>query len=149
MLITDNKGTKNGMIMHLPKVIIKNKSIDKNSNGQITRTGILKKIDNYNCEKYLITNADGSGEVWITKDVTINTSEAIAYLVAGMKGKPAPINLNGADVGGCVIESTYTTLEGSIIKMKTSEIKTGIPDPLFFNMNGFKLADVTNIEFFK
>jgi hypothetical protein len=151
MLITDVKrNKKNGMIMKMPKVTVTNTSLEKPVSAKITKTGAKKMIDGYNCEEYSVITSDSTiGEFWLTKDINISVSESLAYMAAGMKGKPAPFKTSAVDVAGCVIEGDYKMKDGSTIHLKTTEIKKGKPDAAFFSTDGFKLSDVTQIEFFK
>lgn len=151
MMITDIKrNSKKGMIMRMPKVTIVNTSLEKPIEAKITKTGEKKKIDGYNCESYTILTTDSTvGEFWLTKDININVSESLAYMTAGMKGKPVPFKTAGIDVAGCVIEGDYKTKDGNKVHLKTTEIKKGKPDVAFFSTDGFTLNDVTQIEFFK
>ncbi|MFN8283490.1 MAG: hypothetical protein U0U67_09770 [Chitinophagales bacterium] len=151
MMITDVKrNTKKGMIMKMPKVTINNTSFEKPATAKITKTGEKKKIDGFNCESYTIFTSDSTiGEFWLTKDIAINASESLAYMIAGMKGKPVPMNTSGVDVAGCIIEADYKTKDGTTVHLKTSEIKKGKPDASFFSTDGYILNDVTQIDFFK
>lgn len=52
------------------------------SNVTFQATGETKMIAGYNCEKYLYSGSDGSGEVWITKDLDYSSINALSYLKA-------------------------------------------------------------------
>ena len=136
--------------MKIPKANAVAKTETINVTVNIQKTTEAKTIDGYKCVKWILTNSDGSKCFsWITKDIAINSSEAISYFITGRKGKKTSINTDCANINGCALESNYTAKNGSTVFMKMTDIKKGKPDIAFFSTNGYELADVTGIEFFK
>jgi len=152
MLFVDiKKNKKNGMVMKMPQVII---SGTEKSNTDITstiqKTNETRLIDTYKCNKWIVTYSNGDRcEAWVTRDLSINTAEAIAYCTSGMKGKKTPINTEGANLNGCTLESSFSSADGNSVLMKLSDIRKGKHDPAFFSMDGFEITDVTGIQFIK
>lgn len=152
MLIDDlKKKKKSGMVMRMPKISVSgNKTETPAVSVSIQKTAETKIIDGFKCNKWVLTYSDGAKcEAWVTKDVTINTSEALSYFTAGMKGKKSSINTDCANIDGCALESTYTAKDGSTVFMKLTDIKKGKPAPAFFSEDGYQVMDVTGVEFFR
>lgn len=151
LFIDPKKNKKNGMMMKMPQVTIT--GTDKSTTAvtsTIQKTVETKIIDGYKCTKWVITYSNGDKcEAWVTKDLSINTAEAIAYCTSGLKGKKSPINTEGANLSGCTLESTFSSADGSSVFMKLTDVRKGKPDAAFFSTDGFEITDVTGIQFFK
>lgn len=151
MLIDDvKKKKKSGMVMKMPKVTIADKPIKPELTYTIKKTTEKKIIDGYICYKWLINYSNGDVcEAWVTNEISINTAEAVAYCLAGMKGKQSSVNFEGAYVKGATIESVYSATDGSTVTMKLSNITSGKPPAEYFSENGYEVIDVTGIQFMK
>lgn len=144
------KNKKNGMMMKIPSITQNNNTTEQKITNTIQKTNETKIIDGYNCTKWIINYSDGATCVaWISKDLHINTAEAISFFTKGMKGKKSPINTDCANINACALQSTYTAKDGSTVNMKMTDIKIGKPDAAFFSSSGYEVTDVTGIQFFK
>lgn len=55
--------------MEFPMKDMRNSGTESKNNEKIKKTGEMKKINGYNSEKWIITDDNGTSEVWMTKEL--------------------------------------------------------------------------------
>ncbi len=76
---SEDKGKKIAMSMPLPMNMITSMAAEKmedqqdDKNYSIEKTGNTKTINGYSCTEYIITDDENIQNVWMTKDVEVNT----------------------------------------------------------------------------
>ena len=75
-IIIDKPNKKMYMVMNAMKSYMEFPMDEKDNSGtksekneKIKKTGEIKKINGYNCEKWVITDDEGSSEAWLTKEL--------------------------------------------------------------------------------
>jgi len=137
-MITDEKGKTSGFKMRRPK--IKKLMEDALDDTDIQKTGEMRTIDGYRCEKYIVTNTEDDyvTTAWITKDVDIDwrkvaESMAMGKLKAGGYSDWEGFNIESESVhnGG---KETYKT--------RTKNIKLGSVDKSVFDTSGVEIISM-------
>lgn len=151
MLTVDKKGAKTGIIMKMPKITFSGDKLEEQSEQIIEgttykKTGEKRTIEGYLCEKWIITNEEGTSIAWITDDVDFNLSNAFGFLGAsantpGSKGKPQ----KGFEMmKGFSLETTHTSKKGEVSVITVTNIRIGDVGDLPFSTEGFELQDLSS-----
>jgi hypothetical protein len=149
MLTTDTKGRKNGLLMQLPKPVIKTVEGKQVKAPVIVKTGQTRMIEGYKCEKILVTLGDSSKiESWVTNEIMLNLSELVTLMNGSFKGKSPFSTSDVSAIKGAALETTITKKDGEIMKLTVSSIKTAKPEASLFSTDGFKIADVRGLPMF-
>ena len=107
------------------------------ANPNITKTGRTKTIAGYKCEEYVYKNEDGKSNIWITKDLKLNTRDFLSALYK------ASTMSNGMG-WGYIMEATTVENSGekSIMKVtrvdSNSNIKFSLKDYEITNLGTFQ-----------
>lgn len=151
MLTTDAKGKKSGLLMSMPKPVIKSTpdSSKKEKAPIITKTGKTKKIGDFKCEQMNILFADSTiVSAWISTEINIDFSELINLANIGFKGK-SPFKLARlTEVKGSILEAVFTYKDGETMKTSISSINKEKPAPALFSDEGYKVNDVRGLPIF-
>ena len=117
---------------------------------KITRTGMIKDILGYTCEKVVMETSTSTVDMWVTKDLTFNLGRLMAYSSMG-KGKAK--NSDGkywGDLDGAALETTvYDKADKSTATILVKEISTKYPDPFLFDLSGYTMMDMPPMPSFK
>jgi hypothetical protein len=148
LLTADVKGKKNGLLMKLPKPIVK-KPDPKAKLPVMKKTGETKVIEGYKCERILVTDTAGNKiDSWVTAEIQLNLYQLVTLANSGFRGKSPFSNTDVSDIKGTALETTITRTDGGVMKITLSEIKKVKPAPTFFSTDGFKISDVRGLPMF-
>lgn len=151
MLTMDKKGEKTGIIMKMPKITFSGDSLEGKTEQIIEgttykKTGEKRTIEGYLCEKWIITNEEGTSVAWITDEVDFNLSNAFGFLGAsantpGSKGK----SQKGYEMmKGFSLETTHTSKKGEVSVITVTNIRIGDVGEVPFSTEGYELQDLSS-----
>lgn len=107
------------------------------ANPNVKKTGRTKTVAGYKCEEYVYSDEDTESEVWITKDLKMNTQDFFSTLFK--------VNMASAGMGwGYMMESTSTNKgngEKSIMKVTKVDKNANMK----FNMGEYQITNIGSI----
>ncbi len=125
IMLVGGTDSKTGIISTLPSdsaivAMTEKKTGEDPEHAIITRTGNKRNIAGYSCDEYRITypNDDSYANVWMTKDVVLNTDRAYW----GKAGIPTYYNYPGFDGGLMLAMESFDKNKNPVMKMETKEI---------------------------
>ena len=106
-------------------------------------TGKKKQILGYTCEQYTYTNEDGSGEVWITKDLKYSNYDLYSYMQQSTRRKKKQTTPASWEKikDGFALESIHTLEDGQTVKMVAKVIDDNAN--VNINLDGYEAMKVT------
>ena len=125
----------------------KNQNVDENKGGKWTKTSETKKINSYNCQKYIFTDNDGNKmDSWVSKDISINLSD---NYILGSRIKDYAVEADKSKIA----DQNYP--RGMMVRNIMYDKKTGNPssqtdvlsfkkssDVKYFDLAPFKVNDI-------
>lgn len=135
ILMVDEQGTQSAMVRRLEREFIVNADTTNNpERAEETRT-----MEGYTCRKYLFSDAYGTAEIWIAEGEDVDVSEAFRRMGADSTIGAVP----GMSVVGVVLESTWTSADGSIKTVtRTKDLKVGKVKKDAFSLDGYTVLDL-------
>lgn len=103
----------------------------------IKKTGRTKTISGYNCEEYIITDEGSKAEVWITRDLKLNTYDFFSTL---FKVETAVTGIGW----GYMMESTLTENTGEKSFMQVTKIHQNTD--IGFTMSEYQITNMGNLN---
>ena len=103
----------------------------------VKKTGRTKTITGYKCEEYIITDDDSESEVWITRDLKLNTYDFFSTL---FKVETAVTGIGW----GYMMESTITENSGEKSFMQVTKIDKNTN--MAFSMGDYQITNMGNIK---
>lgn len=144
-MVFDSHANKMYIIMEEQKAYMENfmLPLNDNSTGSYTKTGETKNILGYNCEKFLFTQDDQTGEAWMTKDLG-------GFILFGNKGTGIDSwKREVLEAGYFPVHVTEFDEKGNV--KGTFEVKEITPQPLsndlFMPPASYKKFDMPGMNF--
>ena len=103
------------------------------ANPNVTKTGRTKNIAGYKCEEYIYKDENGKSDIWITKDLKLNSRDFLSTLFKTSMAS------NGMG-WGYVMEATSTDNSGEKSIMKVTRVDSN--SNVSFSLDDY---DITNL----
>jgi len=144
IILNEEKGEKTGIVYGMGAFFSSlGKTLDEENldetpedylnNPNVKKTGRTKTIAGYKCEEYKYTDKDSESEVWITKDMQMNTQDFFSSLFK--------TNLYSRGIPwGYMMEATTTEKNGEKSFMQVIRVETN--HNTRFNLGDYKITNL-------
>ena len=149
IILSDENGEKTGIVyglstLSMPEESNQSTTVEEtpelySTNEKIKKTGKTKKIAGYTCEQFTITDEDTEGEMWMTRDLKLESSDFLgAIFNVGMA-------TSGMGMGwGFLMESTFVK-KGTGAKSFMTITKVDPNIDRKFTLSDYSITNMGNI----
>ena len=119
---------------------------EEENNFNFTVTGKKKEILGYTCKQYTYTSDDGTGEVWITKDLEYSNYDLYSYMQQTSKRKKKqnmPASWEKIK-DGFALESINVDKKGNEVRMLAKNIDNNAN--VSINVDGYEAMKITSLS---
>lgn len=148
IVLNEENGKKTGLVFGLDSLSTEGKAgtdfseVEETpefytAHPNVKKTGRTKTIAGYKCEEYIITGNDSKAEVWITRNLKLNTYDFFSTL---FKVETAVTGIGW----GYLMESTQTENTGEKSFMQVTKIHQNAN--IGFTMSDYQITNMGNIK---
>ncbi len=152
IILTEENGEKKGMVYGMGGFfesmgeVYKEEDVDLLSetpetylaNPNVTKTGRTKTIAGYKCEEFVYEDEDGKSNVWITKDLKLNTKDFFSSLFKTTMAS------NGMGWGYMMEATSVNKESGEKSIMKVTKVDTN--SNVRFSLSGYEITNLGSFQ---